>query len=69
MKITKTNHRTRQNKSIVALIGKPELEGWDLCKVQAPPRSVLSRHNIREKMTRFYKINLLYKLGYRKKEE
>ena len=40
MKITKTNHRTRQNKSIVALIGKPELEAWDLYKVQAPPRSV-----------------------------
>ena len=40
MKITKTNHRTRQNKSIVALIGKPELEAWDLCKVQAAPRSV-----------------------------
>ena len=30
MKITKTNHRTRQNKSIVALTGKPELEAWDL---------------------------------------
>ena len=36
----KTNHRTRQNKSIVKLIGKPELEAWDLYKVQAPPRLV-----------------------------